>query len=778
MRFLRQNLGFRGGSPRPNSPRSLLGGWRNLIGVTRWTILLGTVLFTLAWWFNQAITASNTRLVRQSLQAIQSAGAASLERWLEQEVAGATAVVAKDSVQQNAAALIAEAKQDFQWDASDTAKSDRFESLRQTLDQWQSSQPDRFTDWCLCSTGRLVVASSRSDWVGQSLPFSDHLRQTLAAGNASYCLPLQSPPTRPPTGHESAIDHWLSGPVAPIQSSGQVVGWLLLICEPHRSFSDHFTHNWDDEEVSASLESYAFDQQARMLTRSRFDSQVRRSGEGLSFQETVPTDQQLHSGDQQIGVPWEIAVRDPGGDLLRGAQPTSSIAKRPLTLMAGQATRGFSSDKLNRYRNYLGADVIGVWQWLPNYQLGVATEIQWSEAMSPATTARRMGYWMAGVLSLVFLGATRFLAKRKGSSLAFPMNRQTLDLHQLGNYQVGEMIGRGGMGAVYLGSHQHLRRPVAIKVLSTDDLGSMSSNASSGHSIARFEREVQLTASLRHPNTIDVYDYGRSDDGTFFYVMEYVEGISLQQLVDFFGAQPPARVIHLLLQVCGSLSEAHALGLVHRDIKPANLLLSNQAGVHDWIKVLDFGLIKNMSSTADDLSLTQFDTVTGTPMYMSPECVRDASSSDPLSDLYSVGAVGYALLTGKPIFDGGGTVDICFKQLKEDPVRPEQRFGGALPEDLQNVLMSCLRKDPAERPRDMQDLVLALRSCNDALSWTEADATHWWEVVYAERASELEASRDSATQPVSANQRDLANQRDSAEPLGEGKRNTVNTRKP
>ena len=187
-----------------------------------------------------------------------------------------------------------------------------------------------------------------------------------------------------------------------------------------------------------------------------------------------------------------------------------------------------------------------------------------------------------------------------------------------------------------------------------------------------------------------------------------------------------------MLQICGSLSEAHQLGMIHPDIKPSNILLTVRAGLYDMLKVLDFGLVKQKQHqlAATDLApaLTHTDGITGTPMYMSPETVRDATTADERSDLYSVGAVGYILLTGKPLFDGGASVDVCLNQLNDQPIRPSDRIGSSLPEDLQNLLMSCLRKSPDERPLSVDHLADSLRHCQDANRWTSAEAMQWWEV--------------------------------------------------
>ena len=288
---------------------------------------------------------------------------------------------------------------------------------------------------------------------------------------------------------------------------------------------------------------------------------------------------------------------------------------------------------------------------------------------------------------------------------------------RMGPYRLIRPIGSGGMGTVYLAKHKYLRRDVAVKVLKD----------SAGQSVAasRFEREVQLTSQLRHPNTIAIFDYGRSDANQFYYVMEYVDGITLQQLVDRTGRQHPARVIHLLLQVCGSLSEAHAMGMIHRDIKPANLLLSRETAMNDLVKVVDFGLIKEVHG--DQTQLTRVDSITGTPMYMSPESVRNPAASNTQSDLYSVAAVGYTLLCGKPLFDDGSSMEICVKQIHDEPAWPHQRCGKTLPTDLEDVLMTALRKDPGRRFLSVDDFATALRHCRDATRWTEHRIARWWQ---------------------------------------------------
>jgi serine/threonine protein kinase len=252
------------------------------------------------------------------------------------------------------------------------------------------------------------------------------------------------------------------------------------------------------------------------------------------------------------------------------------------------------------------------------------------------------------------------------------------------------------MGVVYKGRHAMLRRPTAIKLLDADKV--------TDQSIGRFEREVQITSQLTHPNTVAIFDFGRTPEGVFYYAMEYLEGIDLQALVDQYGPQPAGRVIHILRQVCGSLYEAHSTGLVHRDIKPANLMLTRRGGEADVVKVLDFGLVK---AREDDPQGGEAQGLAGTPLYMSPEAIQLPNSVDGCSDIYAVGAVGYFLLTGRPVFEAASIMELCNKHVSETPVPPSQRLGKPVPEDLENAILACLEKTRAKRPQTARDLAAA-----------------------------------------------------------------------
>jgi serine/threonine-protein kinase len=301
----------------------------------------------------------------------------------------------------------------------------------------------------------------------------------------------------------------------------------------------------------------------------------------------------------------------------------------------------------------------------------------------------------------------------------FGLRTQVVEARQLGQYLLREKIGEGGMGEVHRAQHALLRRPTAIKLLPPEKAGAKT--------ISRFEREVQLTAKLTHPNTVAIYDFGRTPEGIFYYAMELLEGIDLERLIGDYGPQPPARVIHILTQVCNSLSEAHAIGLVHRDVKPANVILCERGLVSDVAKVVDFGLVKDVGglSGQQDDGQSNVDIIVGTPLYMAPEAIRSPDEVDGRSDLYAVGAVAYFLLSGSPVFTGKTVMEVCAQHLHSAPVPPSQVLGRPLPQDLERVVLKCLEKSAEERPSSADALRRSLEAC-DVPAWTSEQAQRWW----------------------------------------------------
>lgn len=275
------------------------------------------------------------------------------------------------------------------------------------------------------------------------------------------------------------------------------------------------------------------------------------------------------------------------------------------------------------------------------------------------------------------------------------------EARKFGQYRLVRRLGAGGMGEVYLAEHVLLRRPCAVKLIRPERAGDP-------HTFARFEREVRATVALSHPNTVQVYDYGHADDGTFYYVMEYLPGLSLQEMVERDGPLPPERVVCLLRQVCGALAEAHAAGLTHRDVTPGNILVCERGGVHDLAKLLDFGLVRGPLMGGEGGKLTLKGAIAGTPAFMSPEQAAGLEGLDGRSDLYSLGAVAYFLLAGRPPFVREAAVEVMAAHLREGASPPPG------PEDLQAVVLRCLEKDPARRFADAGALEQALARCGRA----------------------------------------------------------------
>ena len=305
------------------------------------------------------------------------------------------------------------------------------------------------------------------------------------------------------------------------------------------------------------------------------------------------------------------------------------------------------------------------------------------------------------------------------SHTIYGLRKAVRDSRRLGQYTLEEKLGEGGMGVVYRASHAMLRRPTAIKLLLPDRAGA--------EALRRFEREVQRTAMLTHPNTVTVFDYGQTTDGVFYYAMELLEGASLQEIVEVDGPQPAERVIHLLEQVAGSLSEAHDAGLIHRDIKPGNILVVDRGGIPDLVKVVDFGLVKDVRGGAStDATVTTAESITGTPHYMAPETISASDTVDARTDIYALGAVGYWLLTGTHVFSGNTVMEVLAHHLHTAPQPPSVRRNAPVERDLEKVLLACLSKRPADRPHSAQALRDQLRACYAARRWTSERAAEWW----------------------------------------------------
>jgi serine/threonine-protein kinase len=331
----------------------------------------------------------------------------------------------------------------------------------------------------------------------------------------------------------------------------------------------------------------------------------------------------------------------------------------------------------------------------------------------------QVGAAMTGMnfLQHVLTMAVAAVAAVYGTHLINTLRREAFEAKQLAQYRLLAPLGAGGMGEVYLAEHRLLKRPCAVKLIRPEWAGNPKQ-------LARFEREVQMTARLSHWNTVEIFDYGRTEDGTFFYVMEYLPGLSLEDLVERHGPLPAGRVVHLLRQACQALREAHAAGLIHRDIKPGNVFVAQRGGLYDVAKLLDFGLVKPVAEIPA-ARLTQDGALSGTPLFMSPEQAQGRDDLDARSDIYSLGAVAYTLLSGRPPFDRQSPLEVIVAHARDEAV-PPSRLRPDVPADLERVVLRCLAKRPEDRFPDAESLEQALSECAAADQWTQSDAARWW----------------------------------------------------
>jgi serine/threonine-protein kinase len=385
------------------------------------------------------------------------------------------------------------------------------------------------------------------------------------------------------------------------------------------------------------------------------------------------------------GTTGDVFAFDEGGNKLTPGRYGTSRYAAPGVQPSG------AGDTLEPYRSLRGAEVVSAWRWLDDLGLGVAIEIEAVEAYAPL---RYLRIAFGAVFGLLVLAVAAAL----WSSISMLRLRELGGHRRLGAYRLEKLIGEGGMANIYLARHDLLKRPCAVKLLkparATDEM------------VARFEREVQLVSQLSHPNIVEIYDYGRSADGLFYYAMEYLDGINLAELVARDGPVPLPRALGLLRQVCAGLAAAHAAGLVHRDVKPENLMVCPQA-VGDSVRILDFGIVKRVASP-HSRDLTRGLRILGTPMYMAPERLRDPAEADARADIYSFGAVAYFMLSGRRLFEAEDDLALSSKVLNDVPPRVSSVAAQPIPIELDLLIQSCLEKKPGDRPQRVADLIEAL----------------------------------------------------------------------
>lgn len=651
-----------------------------------WPLLFAAGLAIFGWTTLRALESTMREQVRSELVTTREAAAAALDIWSRELLGRITLIGADPRVTGSIRALVGVARRSGE-SRAEILSAPALERLRVVLDDFVSAGD--VEGWGVISTSGYMLANDDLESIGHRPAGAATLLGPIREGRPVITPPLEWRSASHP--EEQSVTMIAAVPVR--DTNGEVVALLGFAIDPEGDFS----HILGVARPGETGETYAFAADGRLVSRSRFEDQLRALG--------------LMPDAPGAASTLNVHIRNPGGDLTAGHLPEAAAFARPLTRMAASAIAGETGVDVVGYPDYRGVPVVGSWTWLPEWQLGIATEMDVAEAYAGLVTVRRR---LLALIALLGIGALGMLGY---SFVVLRLQGQVAKVRQLGRYTVLRKIGKGGMGTVYLARHALLRRPTAVKVLDAD--------RSNTEALARFEREVQVSSSLTHPNTIEIYDYGYTPDGTFYYAMELLRGITIGALVEANGAQCEARAVALIEQACASLAEAHARELIHRDIKPSNIMICEMGGLPDFVKVLDFGLVRPQKQ-ADDLALTSADSLTGTPLYMSPEAVERPGAMDARSDVYQLGAVLYYLLTGSHVFTGSNAVEVLAQHIGETPQPPSERVGGLLSPDLEAIVLRALAKRPEDRPGDAGELLDALEACAIEGRWQRAEASAWW----------------------------------------------------
>jgi hypothetical protein len=670
-----------------------------------WPIVAIVVLAAVGYGIRSAIERTMRENLQAQLETMLNIERSMLETWLKVQESHAESLANGQDVRDIAAELLKASQPAIGSPAGtngDTpppkvvppAQSDLHARLARELGPGMSAHG--FITYFLADKDQRIISSSNAELIGQVVKehesFVGHAlegRVTVSPPFASQAI-LKDQQGRMRTGVPTM---YVCAPVR--DESFQAVAALGLRTRPEREF----TRILQLGQFGQTGETYAIDKTGLLVSSSRFD-------EDMILLGLLPD-----TADSQSIL--NISARDPGGNIAAGFRPGVRRSELPLTKAAMAAVVGTPGVDVDGYRDYRGVPVVGAWQWLPKYDMGLITEVDHAEAYRPLNILQWAFYSMFGLLAVSSVAI--FVFTLVVARLQRDAQKAAIHAKNLGQYRLEEKIGAGAMGMVYRGHHAMLRRPTAIKLLNVDKV--------TDASIDRFEREVQITSQLNNPHTVAIYDYGRTPEGVFYYAMEYLDGIDLQNLVDRYGPQPEGRVIHILKQMCGSLYEAHSLGLVHRDIKPANVMLNRRGGEADVVKVLDFGLVRALDEAKRG---GQTGGLSGTPLYMSPEAIQTPDLVDPRSDLYAVGAIGYFLITGQPVFNATSLVELCQQHVSAVPESPARRLGATVSPELEAALLACLEKRRDKRPQTARDLAALLDRAPTARNWSWEDADAWW----------------------------------------------------
>ncbi|NJD87091.1 MAG: hypothetical protein FIB05_03610 [Betaproteobacteria bacterium] len=671
----------------------------NLVSIM---LVAAIALVATGWWSHGQVRESLRDLRAAGLAALLEAESGVLTVWVEEKKRAAERWAADEPVQREAAALVRLAEGGM--DAAAVCRSPARHKLLAKIAPFVALEDAVAVN--LIGRDGSIIAALHDDYCGLRVGQGEFAKRLapVFSGRTVFVQPFDET-ERVGAARRLPFDRplvWVETPVR--GDAGEVIAALGF----GRLADARFGTLLVLSSTQSSREAYAFDRRGVILTQSRYLGDLRAAGR-------VP------EGDSGI---LRVPVRDPGGNFLEGFRPGAPAAQWPPTRLAKESLDALASGGPNEgailepYRDYRGAEVIGAWRILREKDMVIAVEIEAAEAYAPLK-----------YLEIAFGTLLGFLAAALAAAMAssvWAMRMKLREARRVGPYTLERELGEGGISRVYLARHSHLKRPVAVKVLKAA--------LASDEMVTRFEREVQLCSRLSHPNTIEIYDYGRTRDGTFYYAMEYLDGLSLEELVQSGGRMPVARAVHALRQVCGSLKEAHDRGLVHRDVKPHNLMLCRHGGEVDVVKVLDFGLVKELEN-ADTRDITQFARVLGTPLYMAPERLRNPADADARADIYALGAVAFFLLTGRRVFETQSDHDLVYQVMNTAAPGIAESGAEDCPPALADLVARCLAKDREARPAGVAEVAAVLAEVARQCPWREEEAREWWEAYDRRRAA-------------------------------------------
>ncbi|MEZ6127499.1 MAG: serine/threonine protein kinase [Planctomycetaceae bacterium] len=675
------------------------------------------LLMLLGWWVHIAIHQSIAGSLSRTLHALLEQQAFAIETWLAAEESLVESWTRTPDVIQAVVELdqIGRTAADVQ---AALATSEAAEQLRQALKTVSADAgPFQYAVWN--REGRLIADSSPASAAllgNDATEFGASLLARVFRGETVVWLPSRAGYVTQGFELQGGMQKAYLAIVAPVYSTNRERP-VAAILMSDQSRQNRLERLLEKSRFGDTSEVYAFGDDGYLLTESRFLDQL---------QQVNLVQKGKDAFSAQV-----VRVADPGGNLLNGFRPGLEPVEWPLTRAATAAVAGLSGSDFDGYRDYRGVRVVGAWTWLPKYRFAIVAEVDYADAYGPLTPLHRA----FGIVFAALMFAAVFAV---AASMALLKVRQNAgDATRVGPYTLKSLLGEGGFARVYLASHALLKRPTAVKILKPDQINEKN--------LVRFEREVQLASSLTHPNTIGIYDYGSTADGSFYYAMEYIKGPSLQELVEQDGPQIPERVVWILIQICRSLREAHARGLIHRDIKPQNIMLCRRGGECDFVKVLDFGLARSLETEQQRVTETKL--LIGTPLYIAPERILDPGCMDPRSDIYSLGILGYVLLTGREPFEAAGSLDALAQAINRPARHPSEHSPRPVPSELDRLIRDCHARVITDRPQSVQEVLDRLDAIPFAEKWTTDRAAVWWEAHLTTAAlapSDLSVARDSA----------------------------------